>query len=937
MTRDGTRNFPQRLWGEQLPWSRDAWQGYTRRSPRPGCEPARRLDDDSPKPAARPMAPTIYRFIMRHSARQQVLLLLVTVASFPVLYYTLELPKIIINEAISNFDPETTLFGQDVGQIGYLMALSGLFLTMVVINGIFKYFINTYKGRVGERMLRRLRYELYARVLRFPLPRFRKVSSGEIIAMITAEVEPLGGFIGEAIAQPAFQGGTLIVYIVFIFLQDPFLGLASIALYPLQGYIIPKLQRRVNQLGKMRVRTMRQISDKLGETVAGVQEIHSHDTSALHLADIADRYGDIYDIRYEIYRRKFFIKFLNNFINQLTPFFFYSIGGYLVISGQLSFGALVAVLAAYKDLAGPWRELLIYYQQKEDARIKYEQVIEQFEPPGLMDESLQTASPADPVAIAGTMQLTNVTLTEESGTTILEGVSCTIPLAGVTAIVNAGGGGTEDLAPLLARLTVPSSGSIRIDGRDVQHLPESLTGRQIGYANASPYLFSGTLRDNLVYGLKHRPLRPAVPVPEVLARKRQRLEEARLAGNTDHDVDADWIDYEAAGCDGPEALAVRLFTILRMVDLEDDVYDFGLYGTIDPAQRPDIANGILEARHAAREALAHDSLRSLVERFDRDHYNVNATVAENLLFGTPVGTTFAVESLSDHPYVRRVLDKAGLTSSFLDAGRQVAETMVEIFADLPPGHELFEQFSFIDADDLPEFRTIVQRAGRDGPDQLGEAERSRLMGLVFKLIPTRHRLGLIDDPFKDRLLRARRVFADELPVELRGSVELFDEDKYNSAASIQDNILFGRLAHGQAQVANRLVRQMIAGLVDDLGLRTCLTEVGLDWQVGVAGSRLSAAQRAKTALARVLLKRPALMVLNEATSGLDGQSQTRVHAAILEERAGRGLIWVLHRPGLARMANLVLVFKNGHLVESGSFADLQQDPDSVLRSLLTNE
>src|SRR3546814_7980036 len=73
-------------------------------------------------------------------------------------------------------------------------------------------------------------------------------------------------------------------------------------------------------------------------------------------------------IRFEIYQRKFFIKFLNNFINQLTPFFFYAIGGYLVIRGNLSFGALIAVLAAYKDLAGPWKELLDYYQMKEEDR-----------------------------------------------------------------------------------------------------------------------------------------------------------------------------------------------------------------------------------------------------------------------------------------------------------------------------------------------------------------------------------------------------------------------------------------------------------------------------------------------------------------------------------------------------------------------------------------
>ncbi len=76
-------------------------------------------------------------------------------------------------------------------------------------------------------MLRRLRYMLYSSILRFRLPRFRRVSGGELIPMITAEVEDVGVFIGEAIATPAFQGGTLLVYAVFIFVQDPFLGAAA--------------------------------------------------------------------------------------------------------------------------------------------------------------------------------------------------------------------------------------------------------------------------------------------------------------------------------------------------------------------------------------------------------------------------------------------------------------------------------------------------------------------------------------------------------------------------------------------------------------------------------------------------------------------------------------------------------------------------------------
>jgi ABC-type multidrug transport system fused ATPase/permease subunit len=89
-------------------------------------------------------------------------------------------------------------FGVEMDSITYLFAACGVFLFLVLVNQGFKYVINIYRGLTGERMLRRLRYDLYGRVLRFPQPTFRKVSQGEVIQMINAEVEPLGGFFGEA-------------------------------------------------------------------------------------------------------------------------------------------------------------------------------------------------------------------------------------------------------------------------------------------------------------------------------------------------------------------------------------------------------------------------------------------------------------------------------------------------------------------------------------------------------------------------------------------------------------------------------------------------------------------------------------------------------------------------------------------------------------------
>jgi ABC-type multidrug transport system fused ATPase/permease subunit len=209
------------------------------------------------------------------------------------------------------------------------------------------------------------------------------------------------------------------------------------------------------------------------------------------------------------------------------------------------------------------------------------------------------------------------------------------------------------------------------------------------------------------------------------------------------------------------------------------------------------------------------------------------------------------------------------------------------------------------------------------------------MALPFKLIPARHRLGLMNPDLERRLLEARQVFARDLPDALRGCVEFFVEDAYNAASTIQDNILFGKVAYGQAQVGGKVGRLM-AQVIDELGLRETIQEIGLDHYVGVAGSRLSRAQRQKVALARGILKNPDLLVINEVTAGLDGASQSQIHNAILEERQGQGVVWVLHRPSIARRFDQTLVLRAGQLAEHGSYQDLDK-PGTVMHELLAAE
>ena len=187
---------------------------------------------------------------------------------------------------------------------------------------------------------------------------------------------------------------------------------------------------------------------------------------------------------------------------------------------------------------------------------------------------------------------------------------------------------------------------------------------------------------------------------------------------------------------------------------------------------------------------------------------------------------------------------------------------------------------------------------------------------------TRHRLGLITKPIQQSILQARARIREIAENEDLG-IEFFNEFSYNPRISIQDNILFGKLAYGQAH-AQQKINNLIADVVNKLGLRNDIIEAGLRYEVGVAGGRLSSIQRQKLGLARALLKAPDMLVINEALSSLDPSSERRLIDNVREMMAGRGILWVLGRVQLSEQFDAVMVMERGKLIDKGPFEEMQQ-------------
>ena len=860
------------------------------------------------------MEKSIFKYILSYTKKDQIKLTLLAVVSFPLVYYSLVIPKLIIDEGIGGIG-KFAIFGIELTQIGYVLVMSTLFLVMVVVNGGMKYINNVYRGVVGERLLRRFRYTLYSRILRFPLPHFKNTSAGEIVPMVTAETEPLGGFFGDSIALPVMQGGLLITYLYFIFEENVWLGIASIVLYPLQVYVIPKLQYKVNLLSKERVHTVRKLSDRIGESVMNIADIHANDTGHFERADISGRLNKIFLIRNELFRRKFFIKFLNNFLAQLTPFFFFSIGGVLVITGELTLGSLVATLAAYEKIAPPWKELLKFYQISEDIKVKYAQIIEQFGPPHMLDEKLLEDGVQPTPSLKGKIHSTRLHYAEDA-TTLVSGFSFEVGGDQHSAILSRDGSAVDEVTQLMARLLPPSSGSIRVGEVELHSAHESVTGQRIGYCSPSSRLFNASIRDNLYYGLKHQPL-PEDDSAETPSAHHHFSKEAIATGNSTQRIDAQWVDIKLAGANDHEQFTQIVYALIECVELDDELLSLALRTTQGIDIPEQLAAQIVTMRSDLIGQINQIESGAIIEPLDANKYIHNLSVEENLLFGTPIGQQSTADFLANDSRIKEILKDSGLQQELSDIGLELAKLMVELFSDVPDDSELFSQFSFITAAELPDYQQLVTTAAAGkGAESLTDEQRESLLAVSFKLCPAQHRLQLITPAIQDKVLAARKALMKALGND-NAQIRFFDRERYNHGMSVQENILFGKIAYAKGHLQPR-VTEIIRDTLKKTNLNQSIVMAGLNCPAGAAGSKLSAIVRQKLVLARTLLKQPDILIINNALSGLDGKSLARIVERIIELRRGQNLVWAFTDSSLLPKFDQVLLIEKNKLTHNDS-------------------
>ena len=287
----------------------------------------------------------VFGYVLATSAVHQLLLLALTVAVFLLEVVPLELQRRIVNDLVKH------------RPYLWIVWLCAVYAGVVLVQGGSKLGLNIYRGWVGERAKRDLRRRVHGVVEGPPDTSPAAEAQGIAISMIVAEVEPVGGFVGESVSEPLLQAGIIASVVSYLIHVDPWMALAALALFLPQLVFVPAMQLAVNRRTGARIQVLRQL---------GVAMIEGGDAAADER-----RIEQAFRLDMGIFKLKFTMNFLMNICTHLQIVSALLVGGWWVVTRHLEIGGVVAFISGIARLNDPWGDLVNYFRDVNVTRVKY--------------------------------------------------------------------------------------------------------------------------------------------------------------------------------------------------------------------------------------------------------------------------------------------------------------------------------------------------------------------------------------------------------------------------------------------------------------------------------------------------------------------------------------------------------------------------------------
>ncbi|WP_187263548.1 ABC transporter ATP-binding protein [Pontibacter beigongshangensis] len=364
----------------------------------------------------------------------------------------------------------------------------------IVVQSVTSFALTQILSVEAQHLIAQLRAKVQRHIIQLPIRFFDNTKTGELVSRIMTDVEGVRNLVGTGFAQMVGGVLTSLICLVLLVYISPLMTLYALVPVAIFGVISLKAFGKIRPIFRERGVINAEVTGRLTETLGGVRVIKGFNAEVQEIRSFEDGVNRLF---LNVKKSLITTSFVTSSATLLLGFAslgIMGIGGYQIMNGDLTFGDFLAFTLYLGFMIAPILQMSNIGSQLTEAFAGLDRTEEILNMPLEDDGGHRTLTPG---YIQGDVVFDNVSFAYEPGKEVVKNISFRAPAGSVTALVGTSGSGKTTIAGLVASFLNPESGTITVDGHDLQKISLQSYRSQLGVVLQDDFLFEGTIRDNI--------------------------------------------------------------------------------------------------------------------------------------------------------------------------------------------------------------------------------------------------------------------------------------------------------------------------------------------------------------------------------------------------------------------------------------------------------
>ena len=377
-----------------------------------------------------------------------------------------------------------------------LLLFSGVLLVMYIIALGAGYIQTKLMGSVGQRMLFTLRNTIFNKIQELPLDFFNENKSGDLISRINNDTDKINTFFSQSLMQ--FIRFILIMIGAAIFMLAINLPLGAAVLSPaiiiwlFTRFVSPWVKRR----NAVNLKSVGNLSSEVQESLNNFKVVVAFNRRDYFRNRFDAANEDNYNTSVKAGIANNLFMPVYTFFSNIGQLIVLTYGIYLISTHHFTIGFLVSYIAYTNSFYNPLRQLAALWANFQIALAAWDRILRILS----MENNMPVVEEGEPEETSSVISFRDVSFSYPNGTEVLHHINFELEKGKTYAFVGPTGGGKTTTASLIARLYDTTNGVVKLNGKDIRAYRPDERSKKIGFILQEPFLFSGTIRDNILYG-----------------------------------------------------------------------------------------------------------------------------------------------------------------------------------------------------------------------------------------------------------------------------------------------------------------------------------------------------------------------------------------------------------------------------------------------------